>query len=89
MFRDVGLSGGAGAGFVATEQGRVGLVPEEAWVGDWICVVRRVPKPLVLRPKVYDKGVCELVGESYVHGPMAGEALQLYGEGDLKGIVID
>ena len=75
--------------FVATEQGRVGLVPEEARAVDWICVVRSVSTPLVLRPRVYDKGVYELVGESYVHGLMAGEALHLYGEGDLKEVVID
>ena len=56
--------------FVATEQGRVGLVPDEARVGEWICVVRSVSTPLVLRPRVYDKRVCELVGESYVHGLM-------------------
>ena len=75
--------------FVSTQRGRIGLVPDRARVGDLICVLYNVSVPLVLRPRAYDEKIFELVGESYVHGLMQGEALELHGQEGIQHFLID
>jgi hypothetical protein len=75
--------------FVSTEGGRIGLVPDHARVGDLICVLHNVSTPLILRPRAYDEKIHELIGESYVHGLMSGEALDMYSEEQPQEFLID
>jgi len=56
----------------ATESGYFGPVPEGARQGDSLCILLGARVPFVLR---FDDGYWILVGESYIYGLMAGEAL--------------
>ena len=78
-----------GHSFISTTEGRIGLVPEEAQAGDLICVLYNVSTPLILRPRAYDKRLHELIGESYIHGLMDGETLQMYSPEQAQGFMID
>ena len=62
-----------GRSLITTADGRLGLAPEGTEAGDWICVVLGCRSPLILRPK--DSLNHEVVGECYMEGIMAGEAL--------------
>ncbi|KAJ4111379.1 hypothetical protein NW765_016504 [Fusarium oxysporum] len=67
--------------------GPLGLAPEEARRGDWICIVLGCSVPLVLRPleptqKEHTELLtactnCSLVGECYIDKMMDGQALRL------------
>jgi hypothetical protein len=57
-----------------TERGYLCLAPPDTQVGDSLCILLGGRVPYILRPK--DGGVYELVGESYVHGFMKGEAFK-------------
>src|SRR6202035_3224075 len=58
-----------------------GLVPDRALKGDIICILVGCALPLVLR-KIRDHFV--VVGESYVHGFMCGEILEMERKGEIK-----
>ncbi|KAI4237629.1 MAG: hypothetical protein LQ349_001719 [Xanthoria aureola] len=58
---------------ITTADGRLGLAPEGTEAGDRICVVLGCNSPLILRPR--DSLNHEVVGECYMDGVMAGEAL--------------
>ncbi|KAI4112128.1 MAG: hypothetical protein LQ339_000136 [Xanthoria mediterranea] len=58
---------------ITTADGRLGLAPEGTEAGDRVCVVLGCNSPLILRPK--DSLNHEVVGECYMDGIMAGEAL--------------
>ncbi len=60
--------------FCSTTDGRIGLVPRSAAAGDVICVLYGGRVPYVLRPC---KDEYTLIGESYIHGLMDGEAMDL------------
>jgi hypothetical protein len=64
-----------GRTFIATSQGFIGLAPEEAQPGDWVCVIPGNETPVVLRYQG-DK-TCIFVGECYLHGIMDGQYLNL------------
>ncbi|KAI0125421.1 heterokaryon incompatibility protein-domain-containing protein [Xylariales sp. AK1849] len=68
--------------FFATRSGRIGLGPTSTQVGDELCVLWYCPTPYLLRS---DPGVSEkfLVGESYVHGLMYGQAIDMLERGEL------
>ncbi|KAF2652232.1 HET-domain-containing protein [Lophiostoma macrostomum CBS 122681] len=51
------------------------LLPPKALENDLICIIFGVDVPVVLRPRTDDGYV--LIGESYVHGMMDGEAFQI------------
>jgi hypothetical protein len=72
--------GGMRRRFCVSEKGYVGLVPPFAREGDIICVVLGVQTPLVFRKLklTQDQGGSRyhLVGETYIHGLMDGEALR-------------
>ncbi|KAH7483825.1 hypothetical protein FOMA001_g7271 [Fusarium oxysporum f. sp. matthiolae] len=57
-----------------TDKGHLGLAFSSALEGDSVWVVSSCPVPLVLRPR--DDGTYQLVGDSYVHGIMKGEAVK-------------
>ena len=62
-----------GRSLITTADGRLGLAPEGTEAGDRVCVVLGCNPPLILRPK--DSLSHEVVGECYMEGIMAGEAL--------------
>lgn len=61
--------------FCITQEGRLGCTQEHANPGDLICVFYGGNVPFLLRPRTY--GGYELLGPTYVHGVMDGEALRL------------
>jgi Heterokaryon incompatibility protein (HET) len=71
-----------------TESGLLGLGPESLKTGDHIFILPGARVPFVLRPISLAGGrpCYEMVGETYVHGIMQGEAL---GREDLKTMDID
>jgi hypothetical protein len=72
--------------FCVTERGYIGMVPHLSKVGDIVCVFFGAQVPFVLRSIDLDQGSTEryqLVGESYIHGIMDGQAFGLdYDETD-------
>lgn len=58
----------------ATERGCLCLAPPDTEVRDSVCILLGGRVPYILRPK--HGGAYTLVGESYVHGFMKGEALK-------------
>lgn len=61
--------------FMLTNHGRMGLAPPEARTGNEVCVLLGAPVPCVLREQNDPEKHHVLVGESYVHGIMNGQAL--------------
>ena len=60
-----------------TRAGQIGLVPDDAKVGDWISIMPGGNLPFVLRNREGHK--FEVVGHAYVHGAMDGEILIRFG----------
>jgi hypothetical protein len=61
-------------GFCTTESGYIGMVPQWSRVGDIICLIYGLDVPYVVREV---GGRFRLVGNSYIHGLMDGEGLNL------------
>jgi hypothetical protein len=59
------------------EQSYLGLCSGSTQPGDYVCVLYGSVVPVVLR-KGDSNGAWTVVGESYVHGLMDGEALQIH-----------
>ena len=57
-----------------SEKGDAGLVPDDAEIGDVLCILYGCDLPVLLRP-VRD-GRYKFMGEAYVHGLMHGEAME-------------
>ena len=62
----------------------VGLVPSKARVGDVVCILDGCSVPVVLRQtekkelsREYQAKAWDVIGESYIHGMMDGEAMRL------------
>jgi hypothetical protein len=68
--------------FAITESGRFGLVARLAELNDVCCVCPGMKVPLILRPR--EDGRYGLVGDSYIHGVMAGEVMEQLGKGKVK-----
>ena len=60
------------------ERPLVGLIPQNANVGDQICILYGCSVPVVLRklPGSIDNSRWQLIGDAYVHGIMDGEAIR-------------
>lgn len=56
-----------------------GAVPEEARIGDWVCMIEGARSVFVLRDVRKEKGGFQLVGPGYVHGLMRGEIMEMDG----------
>jgi len=65
-----------GRKFCATEGRYLGWVPGDAAPGDIICILLGAETPYILRPDENDSKYYKLVGETYIHGIMQGEALK-------------
>jgi hypothetical protein len=74
--------------FTITESGRFGLVTRFAELNDVCCICPGMKVPLILRPR--EDGRYGLVGDSYIHGVMAGEIMEQLekGEVQLENIVL-
>jgi hypothetical protein len=68
--------------FAITELGRFGLVPYFAEPNDVCCICLGMKVPLILWPR--EDGRYGLVGDSYVHGVMAGEVIEGLDKGEVK-----
>jgi hypothetical protein len=62
--------------FFVTEKGYIGLGPSNMEEGDLVYVLSGGQVPFILRPTTLEGGF-SLVGETYVHGIMDGEATVL------------
>ena len=64
--------------FCITQNGLIGLVPPGALPGDIVCLIPGGVIPYIMRPKGSSSSSdeCELVGESYIHGIMAADAIE-------------
>ena len=69
-----------------TEDRQLGLGPQSADVGDEVWLVDGAQVPFILRPMASKEQMFTLVGETYVHGFMNGEMLDLKGIGEEKEI---
>jgi hypothetical protein len=73
----MGIACSDGRRLAVTDDGLMAIVPQFTEVGDVICLVGEVEKPLLMRPDSGDeKGHRErwrIVGDCYVHGIMDGE----------------
>ncbi|KAI9695329.1 MAG: hypothetical protein M1820_008681 [Bogoriella megaspora] len=68
----------AGRKFIVTENARFGFAPERCQPGDLVAILAGGTVPFVLRPEFVDgsppKQWYRLIGDSYIHGIMDGEA---------------
>jgi hypothetical protein len=60
----------------STLGGRVGLVPLNADIGDFVVILNGGNAPFILRWVGRDTNTARLVGESYIHGIMNGEWME-------------
>ena len=67
--------------FFASEKGYYGIGPQVMWQGDVCCVLFGARVPFILRP--VQGRMYQLLGESYVHGTMRGEVVNLWKKGIL------
>ncbi|PYH35828.1 HET domain-containing protein [Aspergillus neoniger CBS 115656] len=63
-----------------SSKGYIGLVPQKTQEGDFVCVLFGCSVPVILRKQ---GSHYIFIGESYVHGIMDGEAIQMMNEGHL------
>jgi hypothetical protein len=70
--------------FAVTEFGRFGLVPRLAKPNNVCCICLGMKVPLILRPR--EDRRYGLVGDSYVHGVMAGEVIEQL---DKRGVKLE
>jgi hypothetical protein len=71
----------AGRVLFETNSGYVGLGPQSLQKNDLVCVLYGGKVPFILRP---DGDHYKFVGESYVHGFMEGEVIEMLRAGELK-----
>jgi hypothetical protein len=69
--------------FIITRHGLMGMASGGVQQGDLVTVLLGADMPYVLRPP-REAGSWKLIGESYVHGMMNGEALTRIKKEDLK-----
>lgn len=72
--------------FVITERGYLGLTPDQPRQGDVLAVLYGGELPVILHA-FKENGEYQLVGESYVHGIMNGEALDILANED-RGVEV-
>ncbi|KAI1288294.1 heterokaryon incompatibility protein-domain-containing protein [Xylaria venustula] len=68
--------------FFSTVAGRIGIGPSNTKPGDRLRVVWFCSTPFLMRPVL--EGRFRLIGETYVHGLMYGEAIELFRNKQLK-----
>jgi len=65
-----------------TKCGYIGAIPQEAQLGDLVCILFGCSVPVVLRKHIGEE--YQLVGECYIHGLMDGEALAMQATGQVE-----
>lgn len=80
LFNDLVHMSCNGTRIMRTKRGFIGTVPRLAKKGDVVCVLYGGQTPFILRPSESRPGLYRLIGDTYVHGLMQGEALSM----DLK-----
>jgi hypothetical protein len=68
--------------FYTTVGGRIGIGPSNTEPGDQIRVIFFCSTPFLMRQAL--EGRCRLIGETYVHGLMYGEAIDMFRDNRLK-----
>ncbi|KAI1272818.1 heterokaryon incompatibility protein-domain-containing protein [Xylaria sp. FL0933] len=68
--------------FFTTAAGRIGIGPSNTEPGDQLRVVFYCSTPFLMRPA--SEGRSRLIGETYVHGLMYGEAIEMFRRKQLK-----
>ncbi|KAK9774536.1 putative Heterokaryon incompatibility protein-domain-containing protein [Seiridium cardinale] len=84
------IAGGCrGRAFVVTKGGLYGLAPRIVAQGDLCCVIYGSAVPFMMRPVLSTAGVehVRLIGETYLHGMMQGEAAKLASEDKMRECV--
>ncbi len=69
-----------GRRYFSTKNGRVGIGPADALPGDIVCIFFSGPTPYIIRP-TQSVSTYKFLGESYVHGLMGSEALDMMDQG--------
>ena len=69
--------------FICTKAGRFGLAPLLAQPGGLCCAFLGTKVPFILLP-LGEKFRYKVIGESYIHGIMRGEAVEMLQEGKFK-----
>lgn len=59
---------------VVTKDWRLGIVPKDARVGDYVCILDGSHTPVILR--MLSNGTYSVVGQAYIENVMRGEAVQ-------------
>jgi hypothetical protein len=67
--------------FFCTKSGRIGLGPSDTRIGDNLVVIFYCPTPYLLRQSNPN---WHFVGETYVHGLMYGEVLDIFDRGEVQ-----
>jgi hypothetical protein len=70
--------------YIATENGRVGLAPQNCRLGDVICVFLGASVLSVLRPNDAGATAFSFIGDCFVLGLMNSEALDMLDAGELQ-----
>lgn len=77
LFNDLVHVSCSGTRIMRTRSGFIGTVPRTTKKGDVVCVLYGGQTPFVLRPSESRPGMYRLIGDTYVHGLMEGEALSM------------
>lgn len=71
-------------GMAWTAKGYIGLIPKYASIGDKVCVLYGGQMLYVLRQDRFNPSLHEMIGESYFHGLVDGEAFEFLKNGTAK-----
>jgi hypothetical protein len=74
--------------FFITKKGYIGIAPKDSTNGDSVAILHSARTPFILREAGGVSGKWRLVGDSYVHGIMAGEALDMKGRKDCRFLLV-
>lgn len=80
------ISGHTGWLLYVTVKGSLGLGPGTLEVGDEVWILAAADVPFLLRPAGSSAEKFTLIGETYVHGAMQGEAVADVREGDVRNV---
>ena len=70
--------------FITTKKGYYGIAPSTVREGDSCCVLFGAKTPFIIRDVAGSPGQYELIGESYVHGVVHGEIVEMCLDGLLQ-----
>jgi hypothetical protein len=59
----------------------MGLAPQEAEEGDFVCILLGCSVPVILRKRAFGQ-LYQCIGEAYVHGMVEGEEMEYLRKGE-------